>query len=858
MRLDTGAPGDGVTDDTPSAGPNVPRSIGSGLCRSLVCWLLLLALPVASTDLRSAALRSATTEPVLPPAFVGARASQWRTASTGLDSSVCRRHPHWRCLGPPVMVAAHRGARSGDSQARLADGGMSGKKTVRAGSSDSNKGMSTSTPTPAAPAKRRRRGLGSRTDPAFTGRRDSASLRQGVASTGVFSEGVSPARSKATAKTIEKIITDEFLNQEALLRQAARELLRSAGADEVPAPVAAIDDMAGGSRWGTHVRAAGAKLGRQRQPASGANSRHRRQAFEGGRQKPADAFSDENEHSITDALVGDNYDFVGYSPDLEQEWQAQRSSVARSVRGKGRLRSRLRSIEPYSGASRSGEESEYLEEVSAHRELVQRNLLRQSTMLTKGRPLSDKASGRAPRGEQQHRQASLGMAGLALKLASQKQPSGLSAVDEGDEIFFNPGFVEQRRAENERVANSGELRSGVALGELERRGLVAATHKRQDLLRGASAVAREVDAGGAVFDLCVVGGALFCAGSDDAVAIYDAESWEKTGELEGHTGWVNALCVDHARQLLYTASEDESVKVWDLATRTCVQTLHGHEQGAVSLALVGDGRLAVGCTGHILVWDTESWQLVERLSNHTHVLRAMSDGRQMSKNLDVDPQVAMAREASKLAGLKVGGIAVSRKHIFTAVDEGRIWVWAKGRAMELERKLLGPASGAGDGERTWVRSVAVIGGDGDGRRRGRGRGGTAEKLLSGWADGALRVYDLSTWKLEHTLTAHSGPILALTVNGGRVVTTGADMTAAEWDPATWTLKRVMRNHDGAVSAAAELSGGEILTASLDGKLKVWGEDSGLPVKKTVPAAPAARTRPARRQMAVTASWPQGR
>jgi WD40 repeat protein len=120
------------------------------------------------------------------------------------------------------------------------------------------------------------------------------------------------------------------------------------------------------------------------------------------------------------------------------------------------------------------------------------------------------------------------------------------------------------------------------------------------------------------------------------------------------------------------------------------------------------------------------------------------------------------------------------------------------------------------------------------------------------------VYDLSTWKLEHTLTAHSGPILALTVNGGRVVTTGADMTAAEWDPATWTLKRVMRNHDGAVSAAAELSGGEILTASLDGKLKVWGEDSGLPVKKTVPAAPAARTRPARRQMAGTASWPQGR
>jgi len=47
------------------------------------------------------------------------------------------------------------------------------------------------------------------------------------------------------------------------------------------------------------------------------------------------------------------------------------------------------------------------------------------------------------------------------------------------------------------------------------------------------------------------------------------------------------------------------------------------------------------------------------------------------------------------------------------------------------------------------------------------------------------------------------------------------MTAAEWDPVTWTLRRVLRNHDGAVCAVSSLPDGRVLTASLDGKLKVW-------------------------------------
>lgn len=383
----------------------------------------------------------------------------------------------------------------------------------------------------------------------------------------------------------------EFLNQDAVLRQATKLLLEGA------------DDMAGGSRWGT-----GASDNTTRDQDKPGAKRLRR---------PYAKFTDEEE-SITDAMVEDKSDnFYDYSPDLESDWQAQKKAVAKPRGARGRWRSRLRSILPESDSSQySVEEREHVVEVGRQREIANQELLRKVTMLAKGRAKS----------------------------------MSLVDYDEQEDVFLNPGFIDERRKRNELAAKAGALSSGVGLAELARRGLVGRSKSAQDLHRGDKAVEREVDLGGAVFDLKVVGNMMYSAGSDDSVSLYDTKSWDKVGELKGHEGWVNALAIDERRNLLYSASEDESVKVWDLNTLECVQTLPGHDSGALSLELV-DTRLVVGCTGRILVWDTRSWVLLEKLSNHTQVLRAMSDGKQLSKNIGIDPRIAIAREASKLAGV---------------------------------------------------------------------------------------------------------------------------------------------------------------------------------------------------------------
>ena len=101
---------------------------------------------------------------------------------------------------------------------------------------------------------------------------------------------------------------------------------------------------------------------------------------------------------------------------------------------------------------------------------------------------------------------------------------------------------------------------------------------------------------------------LLIAGSDDArIYIYDhVEGGVLRAVMAGHTGWITGLVahVDGAR--IVSCSADETVKVWDLASKQSLHTFDGgHEKSVMGVdfgeVVGGKRRIVSVCDGGNLV-----------------------------------------------------------------------------------------------------------------------------------------------------------------------------------------------------------------------------------------------------------------
>jgi WD40 repeat protein len=59
--------------------------------------------------------------------------------------------------------------------------------------------------------------------------------------------------------------------------------------------------------------------------------------------------------------------------------------------------------------------------------------------------------------------------------------------------------------------------------------------------------------------------------------------------LKGHTGWVRTLVVTPDSKVLISASDDATIRFWDLSNGRCFRTLKGHTGGIRGITLSSDG-----------------------------------------------------------------------------------------------------------------------------------------------------------------------------------------------------------------------------------------------------------------------------
>jgi WD40 repeat protein len=285
------------------------------------------------------------------------------------------------------------------------------------------------------------------------------------------------------------------------------------------------------------------------------------------------------------------------------------------------------------------------------------------------------------------------------------------------------------------------------------------------------------------------GKTLASAGQDGTVKLWDltTASPKLRQSLKEHSGPVLALAFAPDGKLFASAGSDKLVNIWETAAAKKTATLTGHPQEVTAVAWSPDGKTLVTGggqrssgleTGLIKSWDTTSWKA------------------RSTPHFAVAPVFALA-------------FADNGATLITAAKDNALQFWDVGTG--VQRASL-------KGHLAWVRCLAVA------------QGGLV--VASGSYDGTVKVWQPRELAYRDLLlNVSTEPVLALAFEprGTRLVTGSADGAVKVFDADSGREVTVLKGHKAAVLALAWREDGKALASgSADGQLKLWDLD---PVSK---------------------------
>jgi WD40 repeat protein len=370
---------------------------------------------------------------------------------------------------------------------------------------------------------------------------------------------------------------------------------------------------------------------------------------------------------------------------------------------------------------------------------------------------------------------------------------------------------------------------------------------------------------------------LASAGADRTIKVWNpSKETEPLHTLKGHEGAVQALAFS-ADGSLASASDDETVRLWDIVQGKGSRLLTGQGAPVGALAFSPSGRTLVsgGSNAMVVVWDPVKGQPRQSLYGHGNAITALAfhpqGGQLLSGSFDgtvrwqgADSTFLLRTLPSNSGGNRFAVFSPSGERLASG-GEGGVTLWSRslapaqypsaardgnysdaafspdGRTLALANfnyvQLCDALSGQIDRYLYTEKGARLLAYSPDGKYLAVNTGGVRGANLGGVRQSGThadtRLFDVATGRTVAVLPGTSDTMVAIrfSPDGKKLATLGSDNTLQQWDVPSGKLRTTSSEPGVSSSGLAFLPDGTMATSNWDGTIRFLDADAGRQTKQ---------------------------